>query len=170
MMASLARDGINADLQPSRVKIPISYLVMIYPALFISHSDPRLGKVIEAEMASTKKVAFIPSQVRRWFMESYLPGGRARVRELMKRDRRLAPLLHGAAGLPPCTLVSADLDILKHENRAAVEMFNEAGASCKHRHYLNVPHGFMTFSFLEESKVALADVKSDLTRVLMMAE
>jgi len=154
VIASLARDGLDADLRPAARKIRISRQILIYPALF--H---------ELEMLAMKEQGmFISPPVTTFFMESYIPVDTDIV-HLAKTDRRLAPLLAGAKGLPPTTLVSAGMDLLRHENRVVVAALREAGVPVTHHHFDGVPHGFVTFHFMQEAELAFELIAKDLEGV-----
>jgi len=162
VMASLARDGITADLQSGAPSIPVAHLVLIYPVFFIS--PDAMG--IDVRAAMQEKVAFISAPVRNWFGDSYVLGGPSALAALRTTDRRLAPLVAGLANFPPTTIVSAGLDLLRHENRFAAQQLSSAGVACVHRHYDKVPHGFATFHFLPQARACFDDIASDLAPVL----
>ena len=182
-LAALNRDGLDADLRPETgARVHVAYLLLLYPALFMQGSARLLrspsgdaGAAAHAraphdeDLRRDARTPFIPQPVRRWFTESYVPGGRRRLRRLMATDQRLTPLLFGAGGLPPTTLVAAGLDVLRHENAAAAAAMRAAGSPCVFRSYEDVPHGFVTFSFLDEAHACFADIARDLTRVGVLA-
>ena len=96
-------------------------------------------------------------------MESYIPG--VDLRQAVS-DRRLCPYLAGFQHMPPTIIVSAGLDRLRHENKLALDEFIRAGVDSVWIHYNGVPHGYMTFHFLQESKRAFDDVSRALKRNL----
>ena len=159
VLATLARDGLTADLVGGAPALPICHLILIYPWLLVPAEKLGLSPDALKEM-----VAFIPETVLSWFRASYLRD------EAVDRDRgvdrRVCPLVAGVEGLPPITLISADLDVLRHDSRFMAEELRNSGAAHVYRHYEGVPHGFFTFFFLAQARAAFDDAVADLEHVL----
>jgi hypothetical protein len=145
--------------QTKSIQAPV---LLIYPALFVPVEQMHLPPE-----ALQEKVAFIPTPVRTWFGESYVEGGAKAIAGLACTDRRLSPLVAGLHGFPPTTVVSAGLDVLRHENKYLVQELSKAGVPCAYRHFEKVPHGFCTFDFLPQARQAFAAMARDLQHVLV---
>jgi len=161
VLSSLVRDHLDADLIPYQAGTPaihISHQILIYPALF-------MRRYVKEDFADG--LVFIPKPVTNWFRHSYLPGLTEQDLEDMSRhERRLCPLNAGFHHMPPTILVSAGMDQLRHENRITVQKLSSSGVDVVHRHVDGVPHGFMTFHFLQEARETLDQICLDLKREL----
>ena len=71
-----------------------------------------------------------------WFLEKYAPG------EEHRKDPRLDLLSADLSGLPPCTVITAEIDPLLSEGLALVEKLREAGVDVEHRDFRGVTHEF----------------------------
>ena len=78
-----------------------------------------------------------------WFWEQYL---RSPVDGYnpFAAPLRAPPALLG--GLAPATVLTAGFDPLREEGRAYVECPEEAGVAVDHRHYPDLPHGFLSLA------------------------
>ncbi len=109
--------------------------VLIYPA-----TSPR------DDWPSTKENAegqFLSRSEMEWFGDQFLES------DLDARNPYAFPLQacdHG--GLPPATVVTAELDPLRDEGRAYAEALADAGVNVTHRNYEGMVHGFV--GMLEE--------------------
>jgi acetyl esterase len=180
VLSSLVRDGLDSNLKPNAIHIRIAHLVLFYPVLFLSSSD-RSNTTRYNQIRKPKE--FINPKMGRWFLSSYLPDldsssdPSQRLVYLSQTERRLNPFAvttvgggSGAENLPPTTIVSAELDMLHYENRIAAEMLQKAGVPCVLRHYTNVVHGFVTFSFLPEADRCFQETLCDLQHVINRSE
>lgn len=158
VMSSLCRDGLDADLNQVKPEehMKINQQVLIYPALFMQ-------RWVETEWGDA--AAFIPRPVTNWFRAAYVPGvSTAGLLEMADTERRLCPFVAGFQDMPPTIIVSAGLDMLRHENRFTVQELEKAGVDVVHFHFENVPHGFATFHFLPESAAAFEEIAKALNR------
>jgi len=175
VLASLARDGLDPDLRPvpGDARVNVVHLLLLQPVLFASPRD-----IEDWTAMPPPRTELLHPAVARFFVESYFggPGAAAdadahglsdyaRFQRIIRTDRRAAPLLAGAAGLPPTTIVSAELDHLRLDNAAAFEQLSSAGVPCTHLVYSNVPHGFMIFFFLPSARAAFLATVQDMAHV-----
>jgi acetyl esterase/lipase len=165
-LATLARDGVDGDLHLGGPIIPIAHLVLIYPALhwttfILKHNpfDPSQQKT------PSQDLWFLPFPFRRWMVESWIPGGLERLDVLSRTDRRCSPLLAGAKNLPPTTIVAAGLDTLRHENKFTMKVLDNNLIHVKYREYAGVPHAFIAFPWLAQTKQCIQDCMEDLSHV-----
>ena len=138
------------------------------PCLFMRDAED----VILRESPDTANREFLHPAVSRFFVESYLPPPQGErfyphFLHLVRTERRVAPLLSGAHGLPPTSLVSAGIDRLALDNRLAFGALEAAHVPVVWRHFEHVPHGFMTQSHLPSAHAALSLVVRDLVGVLI---
>ena len=80
----------------------------------------------------------------------------------------VSPLLaESLSGLPPATIITAELDPLAAEAFLYAERLQEVGISVTHRHYAGQVHDFVLFvKSLAEAKQAAEDIGHDLVRFI----
>ena len=80
----------------------------------------------------------------------------------------VSPLLaDNLSGLPPATIITAELDPLAAESIFYCKRLREAGITVTHRHYAGQVHDFVLFvKSLDEAKVAAEDIGHDLAGIV----
>ncbi|GBG27655.1 Tuliposide A-converting enzyme 1, chloroplastic [Hondaea fermentalgiana] len=153
VIASLLRDGLDADLRPNEFpQLRAQHLVLIYPALYYI---PDVGDI---EIQDTHYVLTRPTLA--FFVDSYVPGG-VEERKKALQDRRLSPLVAGIEGLPRCTVVTASDDALRPTGEKLIELLEEADMPVKPIR-ANATHGFIVHQFLEEAVRCKQEIFDDL--------
>jgi len=140
-MASLARDGLDANLLPCAVQINIVHMVLIYPALFM----PVLARnknIFNNNAPRPSLENLFLSQASRNFYLIKTFGSFQNLEALHRSDRRVAPLLAKTDNLPPATVVAAEYDTLSYENRFLAHMLKKASVPTTFHMVNTVPHGF----------------------------
>jgi acetyl esterase len=125
----------------------LRYQVLIYPAVDFVGTYPSYDEFTSGVLL-TKSATL-------WFRDHYLRGAADRL------DWRASPLLAAShAGLPPATIVTAELDPVRDEGFAYAEKLRAAGVKVAYRRHSGQLHGFLTMGALikaaEEEAVASA--------------
>jgi len=153
VIASLLRDGIDADFQPSELSnLRARHLALMYPALLFTPGEPFEER--------PKTDYFLIPPILQFFVSAYVPADlESRKQALL--DRRISPLVAGEHGLPRCTVVVASDDALRKGCEIFVRRLEEANIPVKTIHGNSV-HGFVTFHFLHEAVRCQKEVFKDL--------
>jgi acetyl esterase/lipase len=115
------------ELRDEREELP-AHVLLIYPVTSTSLDWP---SVEEHAHARPLNKAMLP-----WFLDKYAPDEKAR------SDPRLDVLSAELHGLPPTTVITAEIDPLRSEGEALVEQLGRAGVRVAHRNYRGVTHEF----------------------------
>jgi acetyl esterase/lipase len=92
-----------------------------------------------------------------WFIPHYLPDPAA------ASDPLASPVLADLRGLPPATVISAEIDPLRDTGRAHAEALMQAGVPTEYRLFEGVTHAFFTMSaVLDRGKEAVDLVAAQL--------
>ena len=119
--------GVCMRARDEGVQLPV-YQVLVYPVA---------GYDFETESYREMTNAIpLNSQMMRWFLDNYL--GKASDGQLPAISLDHADL----SGLPPVTIVSAELDPLRSEGEALARRFQSAGVATEQRTYNGVTHEF----------------------------
>lgn len=159
VLASLARDGIDADLEPTDEKFDVRQMVLIYPGLFYL---PGIENVVEH-----KTRYFLKRPVTAFFISAYLQGS-LEEREAMLADRRCSPCIAGLDGLPRTTLVSASDDSLRPSLELFEKLLEASTTDSKRLHYEKTTHGFATMLMIgvSQAKQCQSDIIAEMTSLL----
>lgn len=157
VVASLARDGLDADLKPTDKAFNLRHLLLLYPAVFYVPGMETARKHV------TKYL--LRKQISSFFMSSYLQGS-IDEREAMVRDRRCSPCLAGLDGLPSTTLVTASDDALLPSLELFGELMEASTSDAKRLHYDNTIHGFATLAVHSQSKNSRKDIVDEIAYLL----
>lgn len=124
---------------------PISFQLLVYPALEHEFTRPSMVENAEGYMLTTEAM--------RWFYRHTLndPGE--------GDDPRVSPIrAESLAGLPPAFVVTAEFDPLRDQGIAYAEALADAGVAVTSTTYEGVFHGFYSMSaMLDQAKVAVDD-------------
>jgi len=138
--AMAARDG--------RVKLPAA-IVAVYP---IAGSDTTTPSYVEHAMAKPLDRAGMS-----WFFGHYLRNADDR------RDPRINLVGANLEGLPPTTIINAEIDPLRSEGEALAERLRSAGVDVQQRTWAGVTHEFFGMApVVDKAKEAQAMASSAL--------
>lgn len=142
-VALLARDR--------KVTLPL-YQVLVYP---VANNDLDAPSMIEQANAVPLKRTMLP-----WFLNHYLNNGTE------SGDPRIALVKADLKGLPPATVITAELDPLRSEGRLLAEKLRIAGVRVDYHNYEGVAHEFFgTGAVVEKAKQAVAQAAGGLKQV-----
>ena len=134
--------SIAIQARDQRVPLPL-HQVLIYPVANYAFDTPSQIANPDSAPLSTKGL--------RWFYERYLssPADGANL--------RFSILRAGLQGLPPATVINADIDPLRSEGAAYAQKLITAGVKVDYRNYSGVTHEFFGMgAVLDEAKLAVA--------------
>jgi len=106
---------------------------------------------------------------------SDMPGVDRSTGELMVRvyagdeaDNPLVSVLHAdLAGLPPAMVISCEHDPLKTDGIAFAKALTTAGVETHHRHYDNMPHGYLVLpGIIKEARTSLDEIAIEIAKRL----
>lgn len=112
-----------------REGVPLpAHQVLVYPVADYGQDTPSYREMTEAQPLNSKAMA--------WFFEQYLnsPEDGATV--------AITPVHADLAGLPPTTIINAELDPLRSEGEALAERLKAAGVAVEQRTFAGVTHEF----------------------------
>ncbi|MEP6978274.1 MAG: alpha/beta hydrolase [Thermoleophilia bacterium] len=119
VVAMLARDdGVQAP----------AHQTLIYPITDHSFDTDSYRQNSEAKPLNTPMM--------KWFFSHYLAD------EADGADPRVSPLRGDLEGLPPATIITAEVDPLRDDGRRYAERLQQAGVDVEYRHYEGVTHEF----------------------------
>ena len=138
-VSTAARDG--------KITMP-SHQVLVYP---VADSDLTTPSYLEHANAKPLNRAMM-----KWFFDHAATPADA-------KDPRIAPMHGDLAGLPPTTVITAQIDPLRSEGEAFAKKLEAAGVKVAYRNYLGVTHEFFGMgAVVPEAKQALDAVAADL--------
>ena len=124
------------------------YQVLVYPVADSDTTTPSYQ-----ENANAKPLG---KAMMKWFFDNAATPADA-------KDPRLAPLHADLAGLPPTTLITAQIDPLRSEGEALAKKLEAAGVKVDYRNYQGVTHEFFGMgAVLPEARAALGLAATDL--------
>lgn len=122
------------------VRLPV-HIVSVYP---IADGDTESPSY--AEHANAKPLGRAGMQ---WFFEQYLRGPQD------ARDPRISLVSADVSGLPPTTIINAQIDPLRSEGEQLAERMRQAGVQVEQRTFRNVTHEFFGMAaVLEQAEEA----------------
>jgi len=134
--------SIAIQARDQGVPLPL-HQVLIYPVTNYAFDTPSQVANPDSAPLSTKGL--------RWFYERYLnsPADGA--------NPRFSVLRANLQGLPPATVINADIDPLRSEGAAYAQRLAAAGVKVDYRNYSGVTHEFFGMgAVLDEAKLAVA--------------
>jgi acetyl esterase len=147
---------VVAILARDRDVPPAVHQLLVYPITSCDFETPSYRDYGDARPLGAESML--------WFWAQYLPNETERLNPLA------SPLLADLAGLPPATVITAEIDPLASEGRAYAERLRTAGVPVEARHYDGVTHEFFgMFSVVPEAKDALELAARRLTEAFRQA-
>ena len=142
----------SVSLTASDRKLPMPiYQVLVYPV-----ADSDLTTPSYRENADAKPLS---AAIMKWFFEHAATPADA-------KDPRLAPLHADLAGMPPTTVITAQIDPLRSEGEAFAKKLEAAGVKTNYRNFDGVTHEFFGMgAVVPEAKAAMAVAAADLKAV-----
>ena len=96
-----------------------------------------------------------------WFWDQYAPDGR------MRAEPHASPLGADLRGLPPATIVAAEVDPLTSEGQAYAEKLRAAGVTVDYRLFDGVTHEFFGMgAVVDQARAAVEFAATDLRKAL----
>lgn len=139
-VAIMARD--------QKVQLPV-YQVLVYP---VANNDLNTPSMIENANAKPLNRAMLP-----WFLGHYLNN------KSESADPRISLVKANLNGLPPATLITAQIDPLRSEGQMLSERLKAAGVTVDYRNYDGVTHEFFgTGAVVDKAKQAVAQAANGL--------
>ncbi len=85
-----------------------------------------------------------------------------------EKDNPLVSVLHAdLTGLPPAMVVSCEHDVLRTDGIRYAEALRAAGVETRHRHYDNMPHGYLLLGgIIREAKSSLDEIAAEMIKRL----
>jgi acetyl esterase len=144
-VAMLARDRKGPQLR---------YQALIYPVTDAACDSPSMREFATGYMLS--------QEIMRWFWDCYV------AKAADAGDARASLLKAGdLSGLPPATVVTAELDPLRDEGEAYADRLRAAGVAVVGRRYLGMIHGFTSMPLVTPmADRCVADIAQDLRAAL----
>lgn len=111
--------------------------------------------------------------------DSTMPGVNRSAGEMMvnlyggaEKDDPLVSVLHAdLTGLPPAMVISCEHDALKTDSIKYAEALEAAGVETYHRHYDNMPHGYLVMpGIIKEAVTSLDEIAEEIKKRLGPAE
>ena len=126
---------VSINARDEGVQLPV-HEVLVYP---IAGYDTQTESYREMEQAKP-----LNSPMMRWFFDKYLDNGQEGRTEAID-------LVHAnLAGLPPTTIINAELDPLRTEGEQLAERFRTAGVRTEQRTFPGVTHEFFGMAAVVE--------------------
>ncbi len=131
------------------IKVPV-YQVLVYPIAS--------GDMNSASYQKYAKAKPLNKPLMEWFAKNYLSSMEA------AKDPRISLVNANLKGLPPTTIIAAEIDPLLSEGELLSDKLKQAGVSVSYKLYKGVTHEFFGMATLiPEAKEAQAVVASDLS-------
>ncbi|MFN0124061.1 MAG: alpha/beta hydrolase [Blastocatellia bacterium] len=142
----------NVSLMARDRKAPIPVCqVLVYPVANNDLNSPSMKEYANAQPLNT---AMLP-----WFLGHYL-NNRAE-----SGDPRISLVRADLKGLPPTTLITAEIDPLRSEGEMLAGKLREAGVTVDYRNYAGVTHEFFGMgAVLEQARQAVSQAAAGLQR------
>lgn len=136
--AMMARD--------KRVKMPLA-IVSVYP---IAGTDMNTPSYVENAMAKPLNRAMMG-----WFFDNYLNGAEDRA------NPRVNLVAANLAGLPPTTIINAQIDPLRSDGEMLAEKLKAAGVSATQRTFAGVNHEFFGMAAVIDKALEAQQMAAD---------
>ena len=140
--------NVSIMARDKHIKQPL-YEVLVYPVANNDMNSPSYQKYASAKPLNKPMMG--------WFTEKYLPNMAA------SADPRIALVKANLKGLPPTTIINAEIDPLANDGEKLTDALKAAGVKVNHKEYKGVTHEFFGMAtIVPEAKDAEALAASDL--------
>jgi acetyl esterase/lipase len=119
--------AICLNARDAGLPLPV-HQVLVYPIASYSTSSESYDEMTEAVPLNEPAM--------QWFFEQYLAGPQEGLSPAISLDQA------DLSGLPPATIINAELDPLRSEGEALARRFQQAGVTAQQRTYAGVTHEF----------------------------
>lgn len=161
VLATLARDGLDAELQkitdPDK-KMKVFKIVVAYPVLFALSEEDEADSELQSDFVAQVRgndYLLLSYPIFEGYNSSYLGKDRTKRKELERTDRRVSPILAKLNDLPPILIVSGGDDFLVFHSKALEDKLKETNTPVDHEIYDHQPHGFFSLLYLKAGKEAV---------------
>ena len=142
--------NVSIMARDRKLQMPV-YQVLIYPVANNDLNSPSMKEHANAKPLST---AMMP-----WFIGHYLNN------QAQSGDPRISLVKADLKGLPPTTLITAEIDPLRSEGQLLAEKLTAAGVKVEYHNYNGVTHEFFGMgAAVNKAKEAVAQVAEGLQR------
>ncbi len=142
--------NVSIMARDRKAQMPV-YQVLVYP---VANNDLNSASMKENAQAKPLYPAMLP-----WFLGHYLNN------EAESGDPRIALVKADLQGLPPTTLITAELDPLRSEGQMLAEKLKAAGVQVDYRNYDGVAHEFFGMgAVVDKAKQAVAQAAAGCQR------
>lgn len=144
--------NVSIMARDKHIKVPV-YEVLVYPVANNYMNSPSYQKYGAAKPLNKPMMG--------WFTEKYLPSMTS------SADPRISLVKANLKGLPPTTIINAEIDPLANDGEKLAAALEAAGVKVNHKEYKGVTHEFFGMAtVLPEAKDAQALAASDLKSAL----
>lgn len=145
--ANLAMN-VSIRARDQKVQMPLHQLI-VYP---VAGTNMKTDSYVENKEASP-----LNADMMSWFMKNYL-----RSTEDLK-DKRINLVEADLKGLPPTTIITAEIDPLRSEGRLLAERLKQQGVKVTYKDYTGVTHEFFGMApVLDKARQAQEEASEDL--------
>ena len=142
--------NVSIMARDRKVQMPV-YQVLVYP---VANNDLNSASMKENASAKPLNVAMLP-----WFLGNYLNT------QAESSDPRISLVKADLKGLPPTTLITAEIDPLRSEGQMLADKLIAAGVNVDYRNYDGVAHEFFGMgAVVSKARQAVAQAAEGLQR------
>ena len=142
--------NVSIQARDKKTMLPL-YQALIYP---VANNDMNSESYIKYAQAKP-----LNKPMMGWFVKNYLGD------TLKSSDPRISLVKANLKGLPPTTIIAAEIDPLLTEGKLLAERLQEAGIAVNYKRYDGVTHEFFGMAlFVPEAKDAQGVVAADLKK------
>ena len=142
--------NVSIMARDRKVQMPV-YQVLVYP---VANNDLNSASMKENTNAKPLNVAMMP-----WFLGNYLNT------QAESSDPRISLVKADLKGLPPTTLITAEIDPLRSEGQMLADKLKAAGVNVDYRNYDGVTHEFFGMgAVVSQARQAVAQAAEGLQR------
>jgi len=110
-----------------QIPLPV-HQVLVYPVVQHDFNTPSYQQYADAKPLNR--------DMMKWFSSQYLKS------EADGQNPHASPMLADLKGMPPATIITAQIDPLRSEGEAFAQKLKQAGVDCEHRNFDGVTHEF----------------------------
>lgn len=140
--------NVSIMARDKKIQVPV-YQVLVYP---VAQADMNTASYQKNAMAKP-----LNKPMMEWFTKNYLPS------MATAQDPRISLVKANLNGLPPTTIITAEIDPLHDDGSMLADKLKEAGVSVNYKNYDGVTHEFFGMALVvPEAKDAQGVAASDL--------